>query len=243
MLEHWNKVHLMGVLSASLGLTSYLEITTTMTGGRYGEARELSFKPCLRLVYRMDAAPTRDAFPVDFAAGGEDIAEALAEIERRGLRFDLILVDAHHTPDCATRDLAAAWSLLNPEGVIVVHDCNPPIREIATPAHREGAWCGVTYKTFIDFCFGNAGVTYLTVDADFGCGVIIKPRTEIQKIENRRRAQRQEELKAQWAAAGSDFDAAFTLFDANRKALLRLTDFGGLRNELAAINGLAIQTL
>ena len=240
MLKKWNKVHLMGVLSASLGLTRYLEMTTTMTGGLYGEARELSFKPCMRLVYRMDAAPTRDEFPVDFGAGGEDITVPLAEIERQGLRFDLILVDAHHTFECARRDLAAAWSLLNPEGVLLVHDCNPPNPEVAAPQHHEGAWCGVSYKAFIDFCLGNPDFNYFTVAADYGCGVIIKPRSQIQTIENRRRAQRQEALKALWSATGTDFDAAYALFDANRTALLRLTDFGGLRTELSAINGLSV---
>lgn len=243
MLRHWNKVHLMGVLSASLGLRSYLEITTTTTGGRYGEARQLSFEPCLRLIYRMDASPTRDDFPIDFAAAGEDIADALDQIERQGLRFDLILVDAHHTYECAARDLAAAWKLLNPEGVIVVHDCNPPRRDVASPTAGEGAWCGVTFKTFIDFCLGNPDLNYLTFDADFGCGVILKPRSPIQAIENGRRAQRQDELKAQWIAAGTDFDAAFTMFEANKTALLRLTDFGGLRAELAAINGLGASVL
>ena len=69
MLEQWNKVHLLGVLSASLGLRSYLEITTTVTGGKYREARQLSFTPCMRLVYRLGGSPAPDGLPVDFDAG------------------------------------------------------------------------------------------------------------------------------------------------------------------------------
>ena len=47
MLEHSNKVHLMGVLSASLGLTRYLE---TLLGGAAGAERRREDRgrnPCM----------------------------------------------------------------------------------------------------------------------------------------------------------------------------------------------------
>jgi hypothetical protein len=233
MLEHWNKVQLMGVLSASLGLTRYLEVTTTTTGGKYAEARDLSFDTCVRLVYRMGASPSRDDLPIDFRSDTDDISVPLGEIRQRGLTFDLIFVDAHHTYECAKRDLDAAYALLEPGGVIVVHDCNPPTREVAAPQHHDGEWCGVTYKTFIDFCLGNPAIDYVTFDADYGCGVIMKPRNLVRALKNTLRARRQGKLKQRWLTMGGNFDSAYTLFDKKRKALLRLVDFAGLRTKLA----------
>lgn len=232
MLEHWGKVQLMGVLSASLNLKSYLEITTTMTGGKYGEARDLSFEPCMRLVYRTGMWPRSDGLPIDFSSRNEDITTPLAEIRARGLTFDLVFVDAHHTYECAMRDLEAAYSLLNKNGVIVIHDCNPPTREIASPKFNPKAWCGLTYKSFIDFGLGNAAIDYLTFDADYGCGIVMKPRDPHRVALNEERARRDQALLSRWSAA-KDFDAAYTVFSENRQALLRLVDFGGLRAALA----------
>ncbi len=233
MLEHWNKVQLMGILSASLGLTRYLEITTTTTGGKYQEARDLSFKTCMRLVYRMGASPARDELPIDFRSETDDIAAPLGEIRQRGLTFDLIFVDAHHTYECARRDLEAAYSLLEPGGVIVIHDCNPPDRETAAPDLHGGDWCGVTYKSFIDFCLGNPAIDYLTFDADYGCGIIMRPRNPLRALKNRLRARRQGKLNQRWRKATKNFDKAFSLFEKKRRPLLRLVDFAGLRAKLS----------
>jgi SAM-dependent methyltransferase len=233
-LDNWDKVQLSGVLAASLDLDSYLEITTTGTGGKYRQARDLSFKTCMRLVYRIGAWAVQDGLPVDFPAQTEDISAPLADIRQKGLTFDLVFLDAHHTYECAARDLAAAYSLLTPRGVMVIHDCNPPSREIASPEQVGGAWCGATYKSFIDFCLGNPSIDYFTVDADYGCGVIIKPRDPDRALQNIVRARREKGLLSRWSGATTDFDAAYTLFEANREALLHLTDFGGLRARISA---------
>jgi hypothetical protein len=233
-LDYWDKVQLMGVLSASLELDSYLEITTTATGGKYRQARDLSFKTCMRLVYRIGAWPVQDGLPVDFPSQTDDISAPLADIRQRGLTFDLVFLDAHHNYPCASRDLAAAYSLLTPNGVMVLHDCNPPRREVAAPEAVGPEWCGVTYKTFIDFCLGNPSIDYFTFDADYGCGVIIKPRNPDRALQNIVRARREKNLLSRWSEATKDFDEAYTLFDANREALLHLVDFGGLRARLSA---------
>lgn len=232
-LQHWNKVHVMGVLSAALGLTRYLEITTTMTGGRYAEAYELSFATCMRIVYRTKVYPARDYLPVDFASETDDITDAVAEIRRQNLRFDLILVDGHHTYECASRDLRVALSLVSPGGVILVHDVDPPNRHVASPLPHDGEWCGVTYRSFIDFCLANGTIDYVALDADYGCGIILTPRNPIRMAKNLVRARRQAGLASKWAVATTDADAAFTLFEAKKAALLRLVDFDGLRRKLA----------
>jgi hypothetical protein len=116
---------------------------------------------------------------------------------------------------------------------VVVHDCLPPDRAAANPAFFHGEWCGVTYKAYIDFVLGNPDLDYFTVDADYGCGVILKPMGTGAKIKNWLRARRARGLKGEWLAIGNDFDAAFDKLVSDKTRLLRLVDFRLLRRKLA----------
>ena len=233
LLNHWNKVQLIGVIAAARGLTRYLEITTTTTGGTYDQAVVLDFRPCMRLVYRAAVHPLRDGLPIDFTSDDDDTAEPIAKIRSSNLVFDMIFLDAHHTYECAIRDPHDAYSLLAPGGAILVHDCNPPDQEIASPVHQDGAWCGVTYKSFIDFTLGNPSFDSFTIDADYGCGVILKPRSPLDVVRNQLRAFRQRGLKERWSEAAKDFDTAYKMFDSHRQDLLRLGGFGLLKYKLS----------
>ena len=231
-LEYWNKAHICGLLSVRFGLTRYLEITTSTTGFRYAEACQLNFQPCMRLVYRATEPPP-DGLPVDFTSADDDIAACLNDSRLTGQTFDIIFVDPHHTYECSARDIQEAFRIVAPGGAVVVHDCLPPHRAAASPSFVPGEWCGVTYKAYIDFVLGNPDLDYFTVDADYGCGVILKPRGIGAKVKNRLRARRVRELKDQWHAIGNDFNAAFDQFSADKTRLLRLVDFGLLRKKLS----------
>jgi hypothetical protein len=230
-LEYWNKAHICGLLSVRFGLTSYLEITTSTTGLRYAEASQLGFQPCMRLVYRATEPPL-DGLPVDFTSADEDIAACLNDTRLKGQTFDIVFVDPHHTYECSARDIQEAFRMVSPGGAVVVHDCLPPNRAAADPRHVPGDWCGVTYKAYIDFVLGNPDLDYFTVDADYGCGVILKPAGTGAKIKNWVRARRVRELRDEWRAVGNDFDAAFDKFMADKARLLRLVDFPLLRRKL-----------
>ena len=230
-MRYWNKIHICGALSLRYGLTRYLEITTTETGGRYREAQEIGFAQCMRLVYKYDGHDI-DGLPVDFSSPSEDISAALKEIVHRGLVFDIILVDAHHTFECTKRDLEAAFALLAPGGAIVAHDCFPADETVASPEYHPGEWCGVSYKAYIDFVLGNPGINYLTLDTDYGCGIIFKPRTPLRWAMNIARAVRSRRLVAQWRALGSDYSACFAMMRKQPAALLRLGNFATLRHAM-----------
>ena len=44
---------------------------------------------------------------------------------------------------------------------------------VSVPPVPGPPWCGVTYKAFLDFVL-KRGLNYLTVDTDYGCGIITK---------------------------------------------------------------------
>ena len=48
---------------------------------------------------------------------------------------------------------------------------------MASPVWIPGSWCGVAYKALFDFVLARNDFDYRTVNADYGCGIIVKNRT------------------------------------------------------------------
>lgn len=86
-------------------------------------------------------------------------------------RFDLAVVDPFHSYDSSWECLGLALALLRPGGVMLVHDCLPPL-ELTQQSFVDGDWCGVTFAAFHDL--GEArGLHWFTLNADFGIGVAV----------------------------------------------------------------------
>jgi hypothetical protein len=124
--------------------------------------------------------------------------------------------------------LAAAIDLLADDGTIVVHDCLPTAAEEAAPQYRPGAWCGVTFKAYLDFLLARSHLAYCTIDTDYGCGLIRKlnwwdrlwalTRTTLSRFNpsHRERAK----IFGKWRSMGDNYAAAYRFLSANRAALL-----------------------
>lgn len=215
------KAQLINQLAHARNYSSYLEICTQWTGFYYKEIEHNRFGLCHRLMYRCPP-DFEDGLPIDFRSPDLEIGDALDQIAAHCTGYNLIFVDPYHLYETSLRDISEAFKLLNPGGAIVVHDCLPDSADIATPyAPPEGdAWCGVTYKAFLDFVLSQ-NLDYLTVDTDYGCGIITKTETPVAS-----HALPPAELVDAWRATGDDFDAAYRLFEQHRSELLRLQDVG-----------------
>jgi hypothetical protein len=219
----------------------YLEIATSSTGFFYASVAKGRFDDCRRLMYRCPAE-FDDGLAVDYRSPDLDIGAALAAIQAERRRFDIVLVDPFHGYRESSRDLAAAFALLEDGGALVVHDCLPPNEAIACPEFKQGAWCGVTYKAFLDFVLPRRDLRYLTVDTDFGCGVIRKLKSRLpgpfdpSEILRWREARERRRLIAAWRALGDDYAAAWRLFEPNRDELLNLISVEAFRDGLTAID-------
>ncbi len=231
--DAFGKVDIVHALAERYGLRRYLEFVSITTGHHYREIDLRRFDVCKRLMYRCPPGH-RDGLPLDYQSADLDLTAPLAAIRAEVGSFDIMLVDPYHYYDVSLRDLRTAFALLEPGGVMVVHDCLPPNAEIASPTFKPVNWCGETYRAFLDFVLENNDLRYLTVDADYGCGVVRKlpslPRSAIDRSTGWRRRRR----IATWRRAG-DSRAAWRVFDANRKILLRLVspaDFTSGRHNL-----------
>jgi len=228
------KVDIVDALRKRFGYTRYLELTCDVTGHRYAEAKAVGFATCMRLVYNAPEGMHRDGLPTDFWSPTSDILACLAEIERQALTFDVMLVDSYHAYDVSLRDLRAAYQLTRRGGAIVIHDCLPPRKETASPLSRDGEWCGVSYRAFLDFCLANPAFDYFTIDTDYGCGVIIKSTSPTRVGKNMIRAIRQRSLAREWKRVGANYDTLFELLQRRKFELLRLGGPALLDHKLSA---------
>ena len=212
----------------------YLELSTTTSGFRFSTAHEAGFEVCERCMYKC-AEEFDDGGPITYRSPDLEISACLSEIKARGSSFDIVFVDPHHTYECSLRDLREAFAMIPDGGAMVVHDCDPPKKWVASPNYLPGPWCGVTYKAFIDFVLGREDLEYCTVDTDFGCGVIIKrssgPRPRALPAAPQPAGP---QLMAKWQALGNDYDAAFDLFAVERTSLLQLVSLDSFLTRVRA---------
>jgi hypothetical protein len=111
-------------------------------------------------------------FPADY----EMTTDEFFKINKHN--YDIIFIDANHTEVFLTRDIENSLKILNKNGVIILHDVNPPdeFSQIDSNNLYQTAW-----KAFVKFRFSTKFLTY-SYSSDCGLGVIdISQKTDIKK--------------------------------------------------------------
>jgi hypothetical protein len=158
-----------------------------------------------------------DGESIDYSTAAESSEEAFSELLRTGERFDLVFVDPWHTYASSQRDLIFGLQLVNRDGIVMVHDCNPPNLDCADPEYHPGEWCGVTFAAFLDLVLFADDLHYATVDCDYGCGIISRQ----PQLASLLRTGPNSELTSRWRVL--DLKNKYSFFDEHRSELLRLT--------------------
>ena len=88
-------------------------------------------------------------------------------------KYDIIFIDANHTELYLSRDIKNSLKILNENGVIILHDVNPPdeFSQIDSNNRYQTAW-----KAFVKFRFSSDFFTY-SYATDCGLGVIDTSQT------------------------------------------------------------------
>ncbi|RSZ60469.1 hypothetical protein HF313_19725 [Massilia atriviolacea] len=167
------KADVINRLVRQFGYKRYLEYNKLDGGKCFAdvvcESKTLAFIP--EHAY-LDADATERLLGTTATFGTRDILTLPQLLERHaGERFDLILYDPVHVRPEVDQVARALPALLNPGGILIVHDCNPEKEEITTVKRCPGAWVGETYKAFALLRHHNPGKA-LTVGEDFGCGLV-----------------------------------------------------------------------
>jgi hypothetical protein len=101
---------------------------------------------------------------------------------------DVCLVDGLHTYEQSLKDVLNSVVYLKPNGVILLHDCNPATELMALPAQGiedvirqgisqwDGAWSGDVWKTVVHLRALRDDVDAFVLDCDTGIGIVTKRR-------------------------------------------------------------------
>jgi len=203
------------LLAKQYGYTSYLEICTPITGNTFSLVEKKQFPRRARLMYRCPP-DFSDGEPVDFLTQAESGEELFSELMKSGERFDLVFVDPWHTYTSSLRDILFGLQLIKDDGVLLIHDCNPPNSTYAEPEYRPGEWCGVTFAAYLDVVLFTRGIHYITVDSDYGCGIISKDH----RLLNLYKSQPATTFASQWQTLS--LSQKYPFLDENRSQLLHL---------------------
>jgi hypothetical protein len=100
------------------------------------------------------------------------------------MTFDVIFIDGLHEGHQVFTDIKNSLRFLNPNGIIICHDCNPLTLEAnVDPDYYDGliTWNGDSWKGFVKYRFCSPYLCYV-INEDEGCGIIdtTKP-TEVQE--------------------------------------------------------------
>ena len=91
-------------------------------------------------------------------------------------RFDIIFIDGLHKSYQVKQDIHNSLRYLNPNGYILLHDCNPPTSFMAREdylvdgEYRE--WNGTVWKAIYQLRTSRNDLKVCVVDTDWGIGIV-----------------------------------------------------------------------
>ncbi len=114
--------------------------------------------------------------------------------------YDVIFIDGMHEREQWKRDIKNAMEQLNPNGIILAHDCNPPTEKSQiVPMMDNREWVGDVWKGFVDLR-QEIDCEMFVVDSDYGIGVIrpSSKKDKLDKIETELTYRNLQENKHEW---------------------------------------------
>jgi hypothetical protein len=213
------------MLARRFGYTSYLEICTRYTGHTFSKVDKHQFRRRARLMYRCPAGFS-DGEPIDFSTEAESGVELFDGLLKSEERFDLVFVDPWHTYESSLRDILFGLQMIKGDGVVLIHDCNPPNATCAQLEVSPEEWCGLTFAAYLDVVLFTEGIHNVTVDTDYGCGIISKDH----RLAGLADSQPDAALAGLWQAL--ELAQKYSFLNENRSRLLRLISPDTFRRRL-----------
>lgn len=168
---------------------TYLEIGLALGENwfRIRSSRKIGVDP--RSVFTSPRLPWyyRAAFQVSRATGSQFFVETSDDFFAQRAptvfaheKIDVAFIDGLHTYEQSFRDVQNCLRYLKSDGVIVLHDCNPPTAAATAPTPAEalrlsgnrGGWNGDVWKTIVRVRSEHRDLVVSVLDCDEGLGII-----------------------------------------------------------------------
>jgi SAM-dependent methyltransferase len=93
-------------------------------------------------------------------------------------KYDIVFVDGCHDAEQVYRDINNSLRSITPDGMVLVHDCNPAQEYLQSRLGHEvlenDNWCGDGWKAFAKIRMTRDDLTAYVINSDYGIGVIHK---------------------------------------------------------------------
>lgn len=113
--------------------------------------------------------------PVDYKMTSDDFFYFL-DLQEDPRKYDVVFIDGLHKSYQVKKDILNSLRYLNPNGYIILHDCNPPNNYMAREDYlvdgKYAPWNGTTWKAIYWARTHRSDLNTLTVDTDWGIGII-----------------------------------------------------------------------
>jgi len=166
-MQHWDFIN---YLVEQYGYQKYLEI-----GVSGGEC--LNQIKC-RVVHGVDPNPNAKG---QFKITSDEFFEMLEP----NYTYDIVFIDGLHTEEQVDKDVQNALKILNPNGTIILHDCNPPTewhqRSYEEFIQQPGQWNGTCWRSIVKLR-QRSDLQVETIDADWGCAIVRRGQQDPIKI-------------------------------------------------------------
>lgn len=105
--------------------------------------------------------------------------------DHTNIKYDIVFIDGLHHSTQVIKDITNSLKHSIDNGVIAMHDCNPPTKSHAQiPRNGQVNWNGDVYKAFLQSRINNPQHKHFVVDDDWGVGVILKNQKDIEIDKN-----------------------------------------------------------
>jgi hypothetical protein len=101
-------------------------------------------------------------------------------LEGEDIKYDLIFIDGLHHSQQVKKDIENSLKHIQPNGIIMMHDCNPLTYESQVVPRMSSTWHGDVWKAYVEFKHTRPQFETYVVDTDCGCGVIVNNEDKTQ---------------------------------------------------------------
>ncbi|MCK9459601.1 MAG: class I SAM-dependent methyltransferase [Proteobacteria bacterium] len=112
----------------------------------------------------VDPTPTSECNPTHNMTSDEFFAQ-------NDKKFDIIFIDGLHVAEQVDKDVENSLYVLNPGGIIILHDCNPLEEFWQTPTQQHTIWTGTVWKSLVKLRT-RTNLLVGVINIDFGCGFV-----------------------------------------------------------------------
>jgi len=161
---------------------SLLEIVSVSTGVPLSQALPVrTFAHHSRYVYASELQKKHN----DQFSRFPDLDELAVQVNSMKAKFDVAFVDPWHEIEDSFQIIEMAFAHLHAGATMVMHDCHPrdaQLRSTSVPANLQQAWSGSTWAAWSLLTQSlSSRFSWMTIDADFGIGVLKIPETKSQR--------------------------------------------------------------